>query len=87
MPQKGLRTICPPLVEMADASYRNLDVTAAPYNTVRYALRAIDTYDHKANYYYGLANKALGQTDRRQRADSIWLAQSVEYRSAAFMPN
>ena len=71
----------PALVEMAALSCRGMDYAEAE----RYARKAlaIDTYDPGANYYYGLANKALGNyADARDGFDLA--SQSIEYRSAAF---
>ena len=72
----------PALVDKALLRYRAGDDEGA-WQTARRAL-AIDTYDAAANYYYGLASRALGRiADARDGFDVA--AQSIEYRAAAFV--
>ena len=72
----------PALVDLAMLEYRNLEYE----KSLQYAKKAlsINTYDPAANYYYGLANVQLGKmTDAKDGFDLA--AQSMEYRSAAYL--
>lgn len=71
----------PALVRFSELMYRNLRYAEA----LQLAKRAlsIDTHDGGANYYYGLANAALGNTvDAKDGFDIATL--SVAYRSAGY---
>ena len=71
----------PSLVNMTALMYRNMRYKEA----LEYARKAlsIDTHAGDANYYYGLANAALGHTaDAKDGFDIATL--SSEYRSAAY---
>lgn len=71
----------PALAEMALLQYKKMDYQAA-FDHARKAL-SIDTYDGKANYYYGLA--ALKLDKIYDAEDGFELAAlTTDYRSAAF---
>jgi len=71
----------PALTEMSALQYRNLDYQ----KSLDYATHAlqVDTYDPEGNYYYGMANAALGNvTDAKDGFDIASL--SVEFRGPAY---
>ncbi|MEO6313733.1 MAG: DUF5107 domain-containing protein [Chitinophagaceae bacterium] len=71
----------PALADMSQLAYRKRNYDSA-VSFAKKALR-INTYDPAANYYYGLANKKIG--NRTDAIDGFDLAtQSEEYRTPAF---
>ncbi|MES2107278.1 MAG: DUF5107 domain-containing protein [Bacteroidota bacterium] len=71
----------PALSEMALLQYKKMDYQAA-FDHARKAL-SIDTYDGKANYYYGLAALKLDKTYDAEDGFEL-AALTTDYRSAAF---
>lgn len=71
----------PALTDRAALHLRSLEYGDAKRLAAR-AL-AIDTYDGAANYYYGLANRRLGDTTNARDGFEI-ATQSPDYRGAAF---
>ena len=72
----------PALTEMSALYYRNLEYQ----KSLDYALHAlqVDTYDPAGNFYYGMANIALGNiTDAKDGFDIASL--SVEFRGPAYI--
>lgn len=71
----------PALSEMALLQYKKMNYPAA-FDYARKAL-SIDTYDGKANYYYGLAALKLGKIYDAEDGFEL-AALTTDYRSAAF---
>ena len=71
----------PALTGIAELYYRSMDYDSA----LSYAKKAlaIDTYDGKSNFVYGLINQKIGLKADAKDGFSI-AAHSVEYRSSAF---